>query len=197
MNKAAIQEKRRARRRQQKLTSSLKWGGISIAAIAALAFMVWNGIRPSYGESVPIMPDAGNHVAIGTDPGPFNSNPPTSGRHYGQSLEAGFYFEDSPEVLYDYPDGYLLHNLEHGYVILWYNCTLLDAPSCEQLKGQISTIMDDFNGIKLIAFPDQTIESPLVMTSWGQIQEFDSFDEKLVDRFIRNNRNRSPEPNAP
>lgn len=47
----------------------------------------------------------------------YNSNPPTSGPHYEQWAKAGVY--QSPV-----PDGYLVHSLEHGYVIISYNCEI-------------------------------------------------------------------------
>ncbi len=45
----------------------------------------------------------------------YNSNPPTSGDHFPVWLKAGVY--KAPVS-----DGYQIHSLEHGYVILSYNC---------------------------------------------------------------------------
>ena len=90
-----------------------------------------------------------------------------------------------------------MHNLEHGYVIFWYNCELLDENGCESLKGQIQGVMDEFDGFKLIGFPRASIRVPLVMTSWGRMQEFVTIDATQSSDFIRSNRNRAPEPNAP
>lgn len=45
----------------------------------------------------------------------YNSNPPTSGPHFAAWAKAGQYDEEIS-------DGYLLHSLEHGYVILSYDC---------------------------------------------------------------------------
>ena len=97
----------------------------------------------------------------------------------------------------DYPEGYLVHNLEHGYVIFWYNCNLLDEQNCSELKIQIKSVMDEFNGVKLIAFPRESLDVPVVMTSWGQLQQFEVFNENPAASFVESNRNRAPEPNAP
>ena len=97
----------------------------------------------------------------------------------------------------DYPEGYLVHNLEHGYVIFWYNCDLLDDNSCSVLKTQIQSVITAFNDIKLIAFPWESLDVPVAMTSWGQLQEFEVFNEDLAETFVDRNRNRAPEPNAP
>ena len=45
----------------------------------------------------------------------YNSNPPTSGPHYEIWTQAGVY--DAPK-----DDRNLVHSLEHGYVIISYNC---------------------------------------------------------------------------
>ena len=55
-----------------------------------------------------------DHVPAGTI-GEYNSNPPTSGPHYAQWEKPGIY----SKVL---QDGNLIHSLEHGYVIISYNC---------------------------------------------------------------------------
>src|SRR3990167_2386903 len=55
-----------------------------------------------------------DHVPAGTI-GEYNSNPPTSGPHYAQWEKPGIY----SKVL---QDGNLIQSLEHGYVIISYNC---------------------------------------------------------------------------
>ena len=58
-------------------------------------------------------------------------------------------------------------------------------------------VTDQYNGIKLIAFPWQSIDTPVVMTSWGHLQRFERFNASRASDFIERNRNRAPEPNAP
>jgi len=89
------------------------------------------------------------------------------------------------------------HNLEHGYIIYWYNCALLNADDCATLKNQIKDSLSDNGGTKLIAFPHESLDVPVVMTSWGQILRFETFDEGQARKFVQANRNRAPEPNAP
>ncbi len=45
----------------------------------------------------------------------YEFNPPTSGNHYGEPSKPGMY--DIPPA-----DGNLVHSLEHGYIIISYNC---------------------------------------------------------------------------
>ena len=54
------------------------------------------------------------HVPVGTSV-EYNSNPPTSGPHYSQWTKRGVYEKEIE-------DGYLIHSLEHGYIVISYNC---------------------------------------------------------------------------
>jgi len=197
LNNKSKREARSNRQRSKTRRNKLIWGGLGIGILAVLAFVAWTAFRPAAGEAVPIMANAEDHVPAGSDPGPFNSDPPTSGQHYGQELDAGFYEESDPEVQSEFAEGYLLHNLEHGYTIFWYNCDLLDEANCSSLKSEIKGVMGELNNFKVIGFPRSSIESPLVMTSWGRMLPLDTFNAEQAHDFIRRNRNRAPEPNAP
>ncbi len=75
----------REKRRKRKRNSSLIWGSIAVVAVAVLGYALWVAFRPSSGESFSIMANS-NHVTEGDDPGPYNSNPPTSGPHYANEF---------------------------------------------------------------------------------------------------------------
>lgn len=68
--------------------------------------------KPLPGEAVPAL--SRDHVTDISGVA-YNSNPPTSGPHFSAWAKTGAY----DEVL---SDGYLLHSLEHGYVVLSYDC---------------------------------------------------------------------------
>lgn len=193
MQKQSRREERQLRARQKRQKSNLvRWGIIAAVSILILYFG-WIILRPQVGEAVPVL--ASGHTTEGQPLDPFNSDPPTSGNHFPTTLPAKFYNEADLAGLAPNPEGYLVHNLEHGYVIFWYNCALVE--DCEDLKNQIQTVMDELNGVKLIAFPQDTLEAPVVMTSWGRRQVFEVFDPEAARTFILRNRNRSPEPTAP
>lgn len=181
----------REKNRRRKLLSRLAWGGIGLAVLAAIGFLVLQQAKPPVGEAVPIMNSP--HVETGSDPGVYNSNPPSSGPHYAEELDAGFYETND----YLFPAGYLVHNLEHGYIIFWYNCNLLDEAACTDLKNQIKIAMDELGNFKLIAYPWPSLDVPFAMTSWGRIQKMDSFNAEQAAAFYRANLNKAPEPNAP
>ena len=191
------------RRHQAKRRQTIIWtvaGILIIGLIGLIVVQSGKGDEHAIQESATtsgvgeqILVETAGHVPDG-QPVESPSDPPTSGTHYGISMPAGFYQTNSPEYLDPTHDGYLIHSLEHGYIVFWYNCDLLDEESCSVLQSEIQTVMDDFEGVKLIAFPRPTIGVPLVMTSWGYLQEFESFDQDLAKLFIETNRPLAPEP---
>ena len=186
----------REKRKQQQLRTRLIWGVVGLALAAIIGYALWVAFRPTAGQSVPIMADTG-HIPDDAVPGPYNSDPPTSGPHYAEDLPAGIYQEADLAGLPEHPEGLLVHSLEHGYVIFWYNCDLLDEGGCSELKEQIQGVMDQSDNFKVIAFPWKSIDAPLVMTSWGKLQRFASFNAAQAQQFVERNRNHAPEPNAP
>ena len=195
MDKQTAEEKRQARQRQEKLRRTL----IIAVAVLGLGVIIWGlvapSLRPELGVAAEELP--ANHVEEGQDPGPYNTDPPTSGTHYASELDAGFYDEADISSIGPYPEGYLVHNLEHGYVIFWYNCTILDEAACTELKAEIKDVIDGENNFKVIGFPRASIEVPVVMTSWTRMLSFEAFDARLAKEFVRTFRNQAPEPQAP
>lgn len=185
---------RKEQRKRKQIINWLLWGGLIVVVLGVVGYAVIARQQPPAGESVSVMPDS-SHVPEGTDPGPYNTDPPTSGKHYANEMNVGFYDEADPNQ--PYPAGYLVHNLEHGYVIFWYNCASLDDQACSDLKSSIKSVMDQVDNFKVIAFPWPSIDVPVVMTSWGRVQKFVNFDPKDAQAFVLANRNHAPEPNAP
>ncbi len=184
---------RQAQRRRRIVVGA--WIGAGLAFAALVAYLAWQQSRPipRTGEDIPIQ--SADHIEFGQPHGPYSSNPPTSGPHYAQPAEPGFY-EAAP------PDEQLVHNLEHGYVIIWYNCSALAPEACDQLKSQVRTAMQSagvsrYTGTpKLIAVPRPDMETLIALTSWGRLDKFDAFDGERIRNYIRAFRDRAPEPNA-
>ncbi len=193
MNPKSKRQQVHDRQRRQKLRSNLIWGAAGLVVLVIIGLIVWQGVRPAAGESIPIMAGSSQHIDVDSDAGEYNSDPPTSGPHYPEEAEAGFYDTN----IYKFPAGYLGHNLEHGYVIFWYNCDLLDEAGCTELKSQIRAVMDELGGVKMIAYPWPSLDVPLSITSWGRLQKFAAFDAAGAKAFYSANLNRAPEPNAP
>ena len=191
IQQASKREQKRARQRRQQMRTNLIWSGLGLGVLAIIGLFVWQGVRPRVGEEIPIM--SSSHIPVDSDPGKYNSDPPTSGPHYPEEAQAGFYDTN----IYQYPAAYLVHNLEHGYIIFWYNCGLLDEAACTNLKSQIKSVMNEFNNVKVITYPWDSIDVPVMMTSWGRLLKMETFDAAQARAFYKSNLSRSPEPNAP
>lgn len=112
-----------------------------------------------------------DHVEPGT-PIPYEDAPPAFGTHYSEwdTIERKFYSaEDRPDV------GMLVHNLEHGYTLLWYDETIAaDAEAMDQLRGIASKFGDDTNmrsKFKVVPWTEEDGEAfpdgqHIAMTHW-------------------------------
>lgn len=193
MSKQSRRAQRQARAKRKRQRDNLGKGVILVLGLGVVVYLGWLILRPQVGEAMPVLPS--EHVETGQAITQDVSNPPTSGDHYASPLDPGFYDEADLAGLPSNPDGYLIHNLEHGYVIFWYDCTQI--ADCEALKGQIQSAMAELPAGKLIAFPRSGMEAPVVMTSWGRMQAMESFDPDLARVFVERNLNRAPEGTAP
>ncbi len=90
---------------------------ISIAVAALVALLVWAYIASSKPLPGVAQLQPGREHRPQDTKLTYNFNPPTSGDHYDQWITKGVY--DTPR-----PDGNLVHSLEHGYVIIWYDCAV-------------------------------------------------------------------------
>lgn len=188
-----------ARRRKERTRSILIYGGIGLAVLVVVGLIILGVRNSSASNSLmgdPVTVTSRAHVDPSKDPGPYNSNPPAGGQHFPTTLPTKFYEESDVASLPPYPQGYLVHNLEHGYVIFWYNCSTLSTAKCDSMKQDIRDVMAQFGGTKLIAFPWPSQDVPLAMTSWGRILKLNTPDTKTMAQFVKSNRYQAPEPNA-
>ncbi len=197
MKNSVRQTIRESQQKKRKSQNILKIGlaTLGILVIAIFIFSALNSNNPDglMGQAVVVASAA--HVADSVQPGPYNSNPPAGGTHYEESYAAKFYQESDLPSLPKYPEGYLVHSLEHGYVIFWYNCQVAGT-NCAALKQTIQDVMQKTGGDKLIAFPWSSMDVPLAMTSWGRLLNFTEPEPDLMEKFVKANRYQAPEPNA-
>lgn len=134
------------------------------------------------GEAVPIQ--GRQHVKVGEAHPPYNSDPPTSGWHLAEAIPAGFYEE--PQV-----DEALVHNLEHGHIVIAYDCGKLKA--CDDVKAKLKAIVDRYDSWKVTVVPRENKDAPLALTAWGRILKLDEYDEAQITAFIDAYRDQGPE----
>jgi hypothetical protein len=126
------------------------------------------------------------HIKPGESHPPYNSNPPTSGWHYDNPAAAGVY--DEPIA-----DETLIHNLEHGHIIISYNCDLLEGTSCDELKANLRNVFDLKRGWKIVVLPRPSLDTGIALTAWGVIDKFNTYDQGRIENFITQYRDQGPE----
>jgi hypothetical protein len=134
------------------------------------------------GEAVELQ--IAQHVEPGQAHPDYNSDPPTSGWHLATAIPAGFY--DAPQV-----DEALVHNLEHGHIVIAYDCGKL--ADCDEVKARLRAIVDRYDGWKVTVVPRQNKDTPLALTAWGRIDRLDDYDEARITAFIDAYRDQGPE----
>jgi hypothetical protein len=94
------------------------------------------------------------------------------------------------------PDENLVHSLEHGYVILWYDCTQVEESECTRIQDGLRNVISATGTFKVIAMPREGMDAPVIATSWGMMYKQQTFDEGALTAFVEANRNKAPEPMA-
>lgn len=148
---------------------------LSIIGSAILVFIVllaWLFIESSKPLPGTLVPDLGRgHVPL-NEKVEYNSNPPTSGKHYEEWVRSGVYSEQKD-------DGNLVHSLEHGYVIMSYNCDK-KVVSRPPLRGPAVVSNVYAHGIE-----DEATSSSVATSSASLPESFKSEEcHKLVDQLI-------------
>jgi hypothetical protein len=194
MTRAATRPNRSKSRRQIPVTTIILVA-LGVAGLLLLIYAIWDSQRPapSLGEAFPIA--SREHIGIDQQATDYNSDPPTSGQHYDLPATPGFY-DVAP------PDEQLVHNLEHGYVIVFFNCEANPNLSCDQLIEDLQREMRG-EGIsrvtrtpKLIVAPRPGMENLITYTSWGHLHRADEFNPDTMQEYITLYLDNAPEPNA-
>lgn len=181
-------ERRRAQRRQQQRQSWLWIGGGAVIVLAVVGWLIFQGASSTAGLQAQRVPIQGaEHVQSGQPP-PYawNSDPPTSGWHDPVPARPNVYREPVP-------DPNLIHSLEHGYVIISYNCGDLAQAECDELISQLEDLFVRFGGFKLIVVPRPTLDTRIALSAWGWLDKFDEYDEERIVAFIDALRDKGPE----
>lgn len=187
-------------------------GAVILGLVIVIGWAYIESTRPLPGEKTS---DLGRtHVDVGTEV-KYETNPPTSGPHYSDWKRAGIY-EGVEE------DRYLVHSLEHGYIIMSYNCSRqakglipqvfaqdstnsaqatdsaslnsdFSSDECKKLVEQLKSVYEKKGKNRLIIVPRPSLDSRITLTAWTRIEKMDNFDQNKIERFIDAFRNRGPE----
>jgi hypothetical protein len=123
----------------------------------------------------------------------YDSNPPTSGRHYQQPAPDGAYGE-APQ------DEQLVHNLEHGRVIIWFKPSLP-----EEQRADLKALFDE-DSYQMLLVPRPNMPYQVAASAWsrdpvpngtGRLMTCDRMTPDVFDAlraFRDEHRSNGPEP---
>jgi hypothetical protein len=123
---------------------------------------------------------AGIHVAACT-PIDYATNPPSSGEHYPSWADFG---------VYDFalPRGYWVHNLEHGAVVLSYNCPDGCDADLAAAKIWLSQLTPDAGcpsgPPRVLLVPDPLLDVAWAASAWGVTLRAGCFDQATFSDFF-------------
>lgn len=146
-----------------------------------LVLLISRSAESRPGESFTIQ--GKEHIEVGETHSEYNSNPPTSGSHYGDAVDWGVYQDELT-------DENAVHSLEHGGIWISYQSDI-----DEDTKQKLEAIGTQYSG-SVVVSPRSKNDSRIAIASWGRLEKLSAFDEQLIVEFIKLNKNQSPEPLA-
>ena len=208
---------KRARRRQ--LLRRLWRAGIVLLVIAAIAATVWfaqSGSRRAQQAAVQAAERIGcadveskaeagrDHITAQDPPPAYPSQPATSGPHRGDAtLGTDADLDVFPDPIDESLEPLAVHNLEHGYVFLYYRA---DGP--DSLPGNVQDALGELARerpkVVLAPYPSLPQGTSLAFTAWNKLQTCPRVTDAegavtvaggFIDRFGGAS-GEAPEPNA-
>jgi hypothetical protein len=135
---------------------------------------------------------AGVHVETCSDIS-YETNPPSSGPHYPTWADFGVY--DFP-----LPRGFWVHNLEHGTVVVTYNCASGCADEVAAAAAWLSELEADAacpaGPPRVILVPDPLLDTRWGASSWGFTLRAECFDAAAFTAFYEAHAGQAPAPEA-
>jgi hypothetical protein len=128
------------------------------------------------------------HVPVGSiSIDEYNSNPPTSGKHYDTPARPGF-----RENIIE--DGYLIHSIEHGLIWISYH---------PRIDGEADKLRDVVSAFTVITSREANNED-IAIAAWGRLDTFnledgtiDADDLQRINDFVLRYANKGPEKISP
>ena len=160
-------------------------GVVAAVVVVAAAVLLLRDTGPGLGFAVRELP-AGHgppyfyDTSITIDGFPVEI-PPTSGSHDATPSPSGFLGRPLiAEVV--------VHNMEHGAVVLWYQ------PGDPDLAGEVNRLVRDFGPTCLVAGSYAAMSFEVAATVWGRVLPLTQFDREALAEFLREYRGeRGPE----
>ena len=198
-------------KRRQRTRRAVRWG-VVLAAAGGIGWFVWNQVqenrevqqraaaaaaRIGIGE-VQEPADEGTQHLQPTDPPPqYGTTPAASGPHAQSPLPAEPKVYDQPV-----PETAAVHNLEHGYVLIYYRADGEGALD-EAIVAELDDLAEGETEVIMAPYENLSEGTNLALVAWTRLQEgqvtadADPDDVGLVARgFIEEFRNGAAAPEA-
>lgn len=173
-------------RRRQRVRRATRWG-IAAAVIAGVGGFIWMANRETReiqgaAEAAARRLDASPietkqdevDAAAALDQATLHSPPFAQGAN-GVPVTAGPHSSPlpTPPFVYDQPipEANAVHNLEHGYVIIYYAADGQNALA-DDVQSELQDLVDG-EGDKVLMAPYPNLASSVALLAWGKIQTFD------------------------
>jgi hypothetical protein len=133
---------------------------------------------------------ASPHIPV-CSPISYDTNPPTSGPHYPIWAAYQTYTEPVPR-------GFYVHDLEHGGIVIAYNC----PSGCDAELAQLASFLDARSPdptctppvkFRVVVTPDPLIPTPFAAAAWGWALTSQCFDFAALGPFMDAHYRMAPE----
>lgn len=164
-------------------------GVLVLGAVVVLVLVLFGGGNNGGGGVGQRQVDDGRgHITEGTAGGPYSSSPATSGPHWPVTTDWGIYSTTVPEEL-------VLHNLEHGGLVIWYQADQLGDQGLNTLTAYVqSQVASEQFKVILAPWVGTDFGHPIAVTSWNWLLYLDSADIDQVRAFLGEHYGDAPEP---
>lgn len=115
---------------------------------------------------------------------PWETNPPQSGTHCGDwERDWGVHTDVVPRATW-------VHNLEHGGIVLLYNC----PEPCDAEVAVLGEVVAERPTMRILVTPDPGLDAPrFAAVAWTWIYETDAPDKETLLCFVDQHENHAPE----
>jgi hypothetical protein len=169
-------------------------GGILVLGVAILAVVLLfgGGGNTDPGGIGARQPDAGGtHIPDGQQGTGYTSVPATSGQHWNTATSPGAWGVYPTAQ----PQERMIHNLEHGGIVIWYQPAQLapaDLTALTQfVQQQITT--ERFKMV-LVPWSGADFGHPIAVTAWNWLLYLDTADLDAIRTFTDAHYGKAPEP---
>lgn len=177
---------RSARPPKRSPTTMIAIGVVALVLVAAIGLAIARNVGRNVGEKFPDQ-GVGLHLANAEDTPPvdWNSDPPTSGYHWGGGT--------APWGIFNEPigDTFTVHNLEHGGIVIHYRQGI-DQPTLDQLTGLGRELLRQNQCLVMIPRAEP-MDAPIIVTAWTYMLKLESFDAAAIREFFQAHIGRGPE----